>query len=179
MTKIDCYIYSSLAPVVKAGCSDLEHSSSAGSVLDHEWHVRPKHPVPDDEEELREVVLAATQLVVHVVVRRAVPEAQAIPAGQQRQAAVVVDDLDGAEREEEDGGPRGHAGHQEGRRAADGVRDEALERVPVQRAEGVGHHEAVVPRVQVPVEEPAGVHGPVARVLPHVEEDHGHQDLAG
>ena len=76
------------------------------------------------------------------MVRRAVPEAQAIPARQQRQAAMVVD---GAKREEEDGRPRRHAGHQERGRAADGIGDEALGGVSVQGSEGVGHHETVVP----------------------------------
>ena len=65
------------------------------------------------------------------MVRRVVEDADAIPAGQQRHAAVVVDDLDGAEREEEDGSPRRHAGHQEGGRTTDGVSDEALKGVSV------------------------------------------------
>jgi hypothetical protein len=37
----------------------------------------------------------------------------------------------------------------------------------------------VVPRVEVPVEEPVGVQGSVPCVMPQVKPDHGHCDLAG
>jgi hypothetical protein len=40
-------------------------------------------------------------------------------------------------------------------------------------------HVTVVPRVEVPVKEPVGVQGSVPSVLPQVEPDHGHCDLAG
>ena len=100
--------------------------------------------------------------MVYIVICRVVP------AGQQRQAAVVVNDLDGAEREEEDGSPRRHVGHQEGGSATDSVSDEALDGVSVQGSEGVGHHETVVPRVDVPVQEPVQVHVPMPCVLPPI-----------
>jgi hypothetical protein len=44
--------------------------------------------------------------------------------------------------------------------------------VSVQGSEGVGNHKMVVPRVEVPVEEPVGVQGSVPCVLPQVEPDH-------
>ena len=140
-------------------------------------HVRPEDLVPRHEEGLREVEPAAAQLVVHVVVRRVVPEAEVEHVPRQPETAMVVHALHRAEREEEDGGARRHAGGEEGERAAERVEEEALGGVVVLRAERVGHDEVVVPRVDVPVQEPVQVHVPVPRVLPPVQHGHGHREL--
>uniref|UniRef100_A0A8R7UZM9 Uncharacterized protein n=1 Tax=Triticum urartu TaxID=4572 RepID=A0A8R7UZM9_TRIUA len=115
--------------------------------------------------------------MVDVVVRRVVPEAEAEHVPRQPQAAVVVHALDGTEREEEDGDTGRHTGGEEGERPADGVEEEALHGVVVLRAEGVGHDQAVVPRVDVPVQELVEVHASVPRVLPPVQHGHAHRDL--
>jgi hypothetical protein len=142
--------------------------ATARPLLQHVRHMRAEELVPGDKEGLRKVEPAAAQLVVHVVVRRVVPEEEMEQVPRQPEAAVVVDALDGAEREEEDGGARRHAGDDEGQRPAERVEQQALDGVVVLRAERVGHDEAVVPRVDVPVEEAVQVHVPMPRVLPPV-----------
>jgi hypothetical protein len=142
---------------------------TTGPLLQHVRHMRAEELVPGHEERLREIEPAAAQLVVHVVVRRVVPEEEMEQvAGRQPEAAVVVHALGGAEREEEDGRARRHAGDDEGQRPAERVEQQALHGVVVLRAERVGHDETVVPRVDVPVKEPVQVHVPVPRVLPPV-----------
>jgi len=65
--------------------------------------MRPEDLVPCHKEWLRKIEPAATQLVVNIVVRRVVPEAEMEQISRQPQATVVIHALDGAEREEEDG----------------------------------------------------------------------------
>jgi hypothetical protein len=90
---------------------------------------------------------------------------------------VVVHALHRAQGEEVYRGLRRHAGDGEGDRAADRAEEQAFDGVVVLRAEGVGHHEAVVPRVDVPVQEPVQVHVPVPGVLPPVQHHHANQEL--
>lgn len=57
------------------------------------------------------------------------------------------------------------------------IEEEALDRVVVERPEGVGGDQAVVQRVDVPVEELVVVHVPVQQVLPFVHHQHCDQEL--
>lgn len=138
--------------------------------------VRAEQTVPDHEERLREVAPAAAELVVHVVVGRVVGErgVQRVPGHQE--AAVVVDPLDGGEREEEGRGAGGQARGEVRGGAGERLREHAVHGVAVLRRERVGGHDAVVPRVEPTVHVPARVHQPVREVLPRVQHEHGHPE---
>ena len=70
---------------------------------------------------------------------------------------MIVDGLDGAKAEEEDGLTDGHERARVGNGRAECVEQEAFHRVVVKRAERVGYVEPMVDRVEVAVEEWDGV----------------------
>jgi len=76
-------------------------------------HVCTADLIPHDEEGLREVVLVAIELVVDVMVSAVVAEEDMEDVPGEPQAAVVIDSLDGREREEEYARPWGHARDEE------------------------------------------------------------------
>lgn len=117
--------------------------------LDIPLPLRTHPPVPDGEEGLREVGLDAPALVVDVVVRRIVARDVLQRVERQRVPAVVVHRLHHATREE--GHAHARAEHRDlvPERRAQRVEQEALDRVVVERAVGVGDVEAVVARVPV------------------------------
>jgi hypothetical protein len=138
-------------------------------LLQHVGHVRPEHLVPGHEEGLREVEPGATQLVVHAWCSRRKGGTSSTAASrcsgrrrpsrcQWRRRTWRCDD--------------------DSQQAADGVEHEALSGVAVECAVGVRHHEAVVPRVDVPVQEPVHVQITVPRVLPDVHHYPCHAKLS-
>ena len=82
------------------------------------------------------------------MVARVVPEQplQRVPG--QRVAAVVVNRLEGREAEEDHGTARAHTRQLVAEAGADGVHQQALDGMVVERAKGVGHVKAVVARVE-------------------------------
>lgn len=111
-------------------------------------HVTPPlgshEPVPEDEERLGEVGLDAPALVVDVMVGRIVGRQvlQRIPG--ECVSAVVVDSLDGGEREEPHALAVGHTGGEERDARACSVQKESLNRVVIERPERVRYIEAVM-----------------------------------
>lgn len=111
------------------------------------------------------------------MVRGVVPEEHVKDVPRKPQPAVVVDAFDGGEGEEEDGRSCGHPREEESQGSAEGVQYEAFERVVVLATEGVGHNEAVVPRVDMAVQELVHVHVSVPEVLPGVNHEHTDEEL--
>ncbi|URE09921.1 hypothetical protein MUK42_05493 [Musa troglodytarum] len=140
-------------------------------------HVCSQDHVPCDEEWLREVVLVAVELMMDIVIRGVVPEEEVEDVPGKPQAAVVIYPFDGGEGEEEDGGSGRHAREKEGEAAAEGVQEKPFYRVVVLAAEGVWDDEAVVPRMDVAVQELVQVHVSVPEVLPCIENKHGDEEL--
>ena len=151
---------------------------AAGPLLERVRHMSAENLVPSDEEWLREVVLVSVQLVVDVVVRSVVPEEDVEEVEGEPEAAVVVDPLHRREGEEVNGGVGRHPRYQEGEGAAHGVEEEALDGVVVLAPKGVGDDEAVVPGVDVLVQELVQVHVSVPEVLPRVDDKHADEELA-
>lgn len=104
--------------------------------------------VPDNEEGLREVGLDAPALVVNVVIRSIIrgEVLQGIP--RKRVAAVIVDGLDGREREKPHRLTSRHARNKESNSGTYRIQQETLDRMVVQGPERVRHVKAVVPRVK-------------------------------
>lgn len=115
--------------------------------------------------------------MVNVMVSRVVVENPLKRVVGQPQATVVVDGLDGGEREEEDGRSRSHSRHQKGDSTANSVQQQAFQGMIVQRSEGEWHHQPVVLGVHVLVHKLVNVHPPVAEVLPGIHYEHGHHKL--
>lgn len=92
---------------------------------------------------------------------------------------MVVDSLQGREGEEDQGTTVTHAAEKEGQRGSNTVHQEALERVVVESAKGVGDIEAVVARVEVLIEIWHVMEETVEEVLPCVEEAHGEEEAGG
>jgi hypothetical protein len=114
---------------------------------------------------------------VDVMVSAVVAEEYMEDVPRKPQTTVVVDGLDGREREEEYASPRGHARDEERERATDGVQDESLQWVVVQSSKSVGDDKSVVLRVDVLVQELVDMHVSVHEILPCVHDKHCNDKL--
>jgi hypothetical protein len=173
--KPHCSISLGLLCLVELNRARLETTSLAG--LQSVRHVCSKDLVPHDKEGLREVVLVAVELMVDVMVSAVVAEEYMEDVPRKPQTTVVVDGLDGREREEEYASPRGHARDEERERATDGVQDESLQWVVVQSSKSVGDDKSVVLRVDVLVQELVDMHVSVHEILPCVHDKHCNDKL--
>lgn len=141
--------------------------------------LRAEPAVPADQEGLREVGLDAPALVVHVVVDSVVPENLLERIPRERVAAVVIDRFHGAEAEEDHSSAQAHPRELVCQTGADGVHEQALEGMVVQRAERVGDVETVVTGMESSVEPLALVHEAVQEVLPGIEDKDGDAQTHG
>jgi hypothetical protein len=83
--------------------------------------------------------------------------------------AMVIDSLESRNAEQERGLTSAHTGQRLGDDRAERVQQEALYRVIVQSTERVWDVEAVMPRVEMPVQKLVHVHVSVEEVLPSVD----------
>jgi hypothetical protein len=122
------------------------------------------------QEWLGKVRLDAVRLMVDIVVIRIVVEECLARVPPDSVPAVVVDSLRRRKGKEHDGLAHGHARClvRDGR--AEGIEDDALERVVVERAKSVGDIETVMDGMNLAVEIGVGVEGPVPPVLPYVHD---------
>ncbi|KAL3646483.1 hypothetical protein CASFOL_011663 [Castilleja foliolosa] len=155
------------------------HQPAFAPLLDFIRHIRPKNPIPHHKKRLRKVILIPIQLMMYIVISRVVLKERLEKVAGQPKPAVVVDRLEGCEREEENGSPWGHSGNEEREGPTDRVEEDTFERVVVQGSKGVGNDETVVLRVDVLVEELVVVHVAMHEVLPGVQDRHGDDELAG
>lgn len=125
-------------------------------------------PVPEDEEGLRKVEIAAVGLVVELVVGGVVAEEKVQRVPGDPHPAVDVHRPNGDEGEEDHGGAGGHPRDGHGDEAAAGVEEEPFWCVVVKRPKGVRRHQAVVFGMRVAVDQAVGVHQSVQEVLPCV-----------
>lgn len=124
-----------------------------------------------DEPGLREISLDADDLVVDIVVVGGVSADQLERVKRKAVPAVVIDGLAGREGEKERCLSYGEARDGFGEHGAKRVKQQTLDGVVVECAEGVWHVEPVMHRVEVLVEELVDVHRAMEEVLPGVKDD--------
>ena len=140
--------------VFAAACSRVICVPKSLSQLVLRSHVRKVFPWQSrhhSQERLAEVGLDPVCLMVDIVVIRIVGEQELERIPPDPVATVVIDRLDRAEREEEDGLADRHARELECDNRAEAIEEETLHRVVVQCAESIRDVEAVVDRVEVTV----------------------------
>lgn len=91
-------------------------------------------------------------------------------------SAVIVDSLQSGKRKEGKSTTVAHTTDKESQAGSDAVHQETLEWMVVQCAKRVGHIESVMARVEVLVEIWHVVEKTVEKVLPRIEEGHGHEE---
>lgn len=158
-------------------CLVLESSTTELNVLS--CHPCSQKSVPMHEEGLGKVGLDSDNLVMDIVIVCVVTghELQRIP--REGVTTMVVDGLQRGDGEEDHGLPSGEARAPFRDGSPQCIEEEAFDGMVIKRPESIWHVQAVMPGMEVSVEELVDVHSAVEEVLPGVDDKHGYKQLQG
>jgi len=126
-----------------------------------------------DKEWLREIAFDTDDLMVNVMIICVVPEHHLQRIKGQAVSAVIIDCFEGRKGKEEGCLADGHEAKSLGKGGPDAVEEEALERVVVECAEGVGNVKTVMRLVELFVKKLVDVKQAVEEILPGVNDEAG------